>query len=155
METHYKAEHVHLPIPECFIHDDEEIDNVSQLICQNFLLWKKYLDMALGGRVSVFGVKFLNRIDIRNFHECYPLVNAKKLMRARCKNSFATLILILRIFKFFVFFDHPFQLFIEIRNFFFQPFVKFTTLPRALCSRFFLRPSCKWYRKIIYLSKKF
>ena len=79
--------------------------------------------MALGGRVSVFGVKFLNRFDIRNFHECYPLVNAKKLMRARCKNSFATLILILRILKFFVFFDHPFQLFIEIRNFFFQPFV--------------------------------
>ena len=23
--------------------------------------------------VSVFGVKFLNRVDIRNFHECYPL----------------------------------------------------------------------------------
>ena len=32
METHYKAEHVHLPIPECFILDDEEIDNVNQLI---------------------------------------------------------------------------------------------------------------------------
>ena len=54
METHYKAEHVNLPIPECFIK-------------------KKNLDMALGGRVSVFGVKFLNKVDIRNFHECYPL----------------------------------------------------------------------------------
>jgi hypothetical protein len=32
METHYKAEHVHLPISEYFILDDEEIDKVSQLI---------------------------------------------------------------------------------------------------------------------------
>ena len=31
MET-YKTEHVHSPIPECFILDDEEIDKVSQLI---------------------------------------------------------------------------------------------------------------------------
>ena len=31
METHYKAEHVHLKIPECFILDDEEIDNVIKL----------------------------------------------------------------------------------------------------------------------------
>ncbi len=31
METYYKAEHVHLLIPECFILDDEEIDKVSQL----------------------------------------------------------------------------------------------------------------------------
>ncbi len=30
--------------------------------------------MALGGWVSVFGVNFSNRVDIRNFHECYPLV---------------------------------------------------------------------------------
>jgi len=34
METHYKAEHVHLPIPECFILDDEEITS----FCHNFLL---------------------------------------------------------------------------------------------------------------------
>ena len=32
MKTHYKAKHVHLPIPECFILDDEEIDKVRQLI---------------------------------------------------------------------------------------------------------------------------
>ena len=32
METHYKAEHVHSPIPEYFILDNEEIDKVSQLI---------------------------------------------------------------------------------------------------------------------------
>ncbi len=32
METHYKDEHVHLPIPECFIIDDVEIDKVNQLI---------------------------------------------------------------------------------------------------------------------------
>jgi hypothetical protein len=31
MEAHYKAEHVHLTIPECFILDDEEIDNVIKL----------------------------------------------------------------------------------------------------------------------------
>ncbi len=31
METHYKAEHVHLPILECFILVDEKIDNVSKL----------------------------------------------------------------------------------------------------------------------------
>ena len=31
MEINYKAEHVHLPIPEYFIHDDEEIDKVSHL----------------------------------------------------------------------------------------------------------------------------
>ncbi len=28
METHFKAEHVDLPILECFIPDDEEIDEV-------------------------------------------------------------------------------------------------------------------------------
>jgi len=39
---------------------------------------KKILDMALGGWVSVFGVKFLNRIDIRSCHECYPLDESSK-----------------------------------------------------------------------------
>ena len=32
MEINYKAEHVHLPIPEYFIHDDEEIDIVIELL---------------------------------------------------------------------------------------------------------------------------
>jgi len=48
METHYKAEHVHLPIPECFILDDEEIDNVSQLLFINicyFLFLMFYLTL--------------------------------------------------------------------------------------------------------------
>ena len=31
METHYKAEHLHLSIPERFILDDEEMDKISQL----------------------------------------------------------------------------------------------------------------------------
>ena len=29
--------------------------------------------------VSVFGVKFLNRVDIRNFHEYYPLFNTHNI----------------------------------------------------------------------------
>jgi len=39
METHYKAEHVHLQIPECFILDDGEIDKVSQLIFRIFVIF--------------------------------------------------------------------------------------------------------------------
>ena len=34
---------------------------------------KNFIDMALGGMGIIFGVKFLNRVGIRNFHECYPL----------------------------------------------------------------------------------
>jgi len=61
METHYKAEHVHLPILECFILDDEEIDNVIcvKYKCHNFSLWKKYLDMALGGEGISFWCQIL------------------------------------------------------------------------------------------------
>jgi len=46
-------------------------------VSQIFIV-KKFLDMALGvGWISVFGVKFLNRADIRNFHECTPLHRPK------------------------------------------------------------------------------
>ena len=31
---------------------------------------KTFFDTALGEWVSVFGLKFLNRVDIRNFHKC-------------------------------------------------------------------------------------
>ena len=41
MET-YKTEHVHSPIPECFILDDEEIDKVSQIILKSLLFSISY-----------------------------------------------------------------------------------------------------------------
>ena len=42
METYYKTEHVHLPILECFILDDEEIYKVSRLIFKSFLFSISY-----------------------------------------------------------------------------------------------------------------
>ncbi len=39
METRYKSEHVHLPIPEYFILDDEEIDKVTQLFLKIFVVF--------------------------------------------------------------------------------------------------------------------
>jgi len=39
-------------------------------VSQIFIV-KKFQDMgALWGWLSVFGVRFLNMVDIRNFHEC-------------------------------------------------------------------------------------
>jgi hypothetical protein len=43
METYYKTEHVHLPILECFILDDEEIYKVSRLIFKSLLFSISYV----------------------------------------------------------------------------------------------------------------
>ena len=51
---------------------------------QLFIMKQIFRHGFRGGRVSVFGVKFLNRVDIRNFHECYPL----KICRNICKVVF-------------------------------------------------------------------
>jgi hypothetical protein len=47
METHYKVEHLHLPIPECFILNNEEIDKVSRLFFKSLLFSISYVLFAL------------------------------------------------------------------------------------------------------------
>ena len=48
---------------------------VSNINVTTFHYEKNIQTWLQGGRVSVFGVKSLNRVDVRNFHECYPLFN--------------------------------------------------------------------------------
>ncbi len=38
-----------------------------------FIIKKIIFDMALGGKERIFGIKFLNRVYIRNFILCYAL----------------------------------------------------------------------------------